>query len=286
MRKEENLMEWENQYRTLILNGNEKAAKEVLLENISQDTIIYKYCGGLNRDFKTFSENKIWMSNAWEFNDPYDSAFLVNKHRKENYDPKTERDIALKDYKEQRKQDIESMKLQKKMFISCFSERCDSILMWSHYAREHRGLCIGYNLYELIKTYDCFPVIYENAMFQIKGELEDSILQGTLWKCNEWQYEKEWRILKKDETKEGNKGFVQDFLQPVEIYFGCREWRTIEDNRQRQRFLENQEEILLGDNYYVDINRVFDYAKEKEIKLFSMELSRKKYSLERVRIVY
>mgnify|MGYP002227506002 FL=1 len=47
--------------------------------------------------------------------------------------------------------------MQDTVLVGCFSERNDSLLMWSHYADEHRGLCIGYNLHDLIKNYELFP---------------------------------------------------------------------------------------------------------------------------------
>lgn len=51
------------------------------------------------------------------------------------------------------RQDLECKKTLKKIIleledlprISCFSKRYDSILMWSHYASSHEGVCIEFD---------------------------------------------------------------------------------------------------------------------------------------------
>ena len=43
------------------------------------------------------------------------------------------------------KEFIENFK-KETLRISCFSSRLDSIVMWSHYASNHTGYCVEYNL--------------------------------------------------------------------------------------------------------------------------------------------
>lgn len=74
--------------------------------------------------------------------------------------------------------------------ISCFSENKDSLLMWSYYANSHKGVCLGFDLVndkELVKN--CHKVQYSKH-FNVGDE---SYIYFT--KSEEWQHEKEWRIV-------------------------------------------------------------------------------------------
>lgn len=122
--------------------------------------------------------------------------------------------------------------------VSCFSERNDSILMWSHYADEHKGFVLGYDFRtdfnkEVLDS--LYPVIYSkkrydatDAIRYLVGELvkmrnninQDQlfILAAALYKSKDWSYEKEWRII-----SYGNKeDFVRINLHPSCICYGSR----------------------------------------------------------------
>lgn len=74
--------------------------------------------------------------------------------------------------------------------IACFSERCDSPLMWAHYADCGRGICVEYDvpttgelahsIKGLSSDRDCFlsmyPVIYSNERYDATHIAEDLIL--------------------------------------------------------------------------------------------------------------
>ncbi|NTW73167.1 MAG: DUF2971 domain-containing protein [Eubacteriaceae bacterium] len=93
--------------------------------------------------------------------------------------------------------------------LCSFSERKDSMSMWAHYASDHHGLCVEYDL-EKISPKDyrrrfMYPVIYDNKMFDatelyMKGK-EDKDLNILRWhlaalvKSKDWEYEKEWRLV-------------------------------------------------------------------------------------------
>lgn len=77
------------------------------------------------------------------------------------------------------------------------SERWDSITMWSHYADEHRGLCIEINPQALPTNIEFHPVRYKKHrpiinLFSDRSRA-NSIVSST--KNEEWGYEQEWRIL-------------------------------------------------------------------------------------------
>lgn len=87
--------------------------------------------------------------------------------------------------------------------VACFSEINDSILMWSHYAQNHQGFCIEYDL----NDWDCKghlkPVRYTNKRHYIPGDFAgtlppgsgNAIMDAALYKSDVWSYEKEWRLV-------------------------------------------------------------------------------------------
>ncbi|MDO4332786.1 MAG: DUF2971 domain-containing protein [Eubacteriales bacterium] len=154
------------------------------------------------------------------------------------------------------KQNAASRNLQRTVFIACFSERPDSLLMWGHYANNHRGICVGYDLKKLIENYDCLPVIYEEELPQNINNAH--ILKDTLTKYRDWEYEKEWRIIKTDENIRGDRGKIIDFVKPKKIILGCKNndflWDTHKENN-----VSCDEELLSE----IDANKLIVYAKEK-----------------------
>lgn len=81
--------------------------------------------------------------------------------------------------------------------VLCLSEVYDDILMWSHYADCHRGICLIYD------TSDDFfahtqPVHYQQVrprVNPITQTTEEMLKNAIFTKSSAWAYEKEWRIL-------------------------------------------------------------------------------------------
>lgn len=81
--------------------------------------------------------------------------------------------------------------------VLCFSEVYDDILMWSHYADCHKGICLVYETkYEFFAHAQ--PVRYQakrpvvNPVTQSTEQMLDNAI---FTKSTAWAYEKEWRIL-------------------------------------------------------------------------------------------
>jgi len=96
------------------------------------------------------------------------------------------------------------------LLVSCFSERRDSIIMWSHYADCHRGFCVEYDFKQravnkaLVNL--LFPVLYTDSLIDATRYLDPAIaaddnnnlyfgILAAISKSPEWAYEKEWRIV-------------------------------------------------------------------------------------------
>jgi hypothetical protein len=94
--------------------------------------------------------------------------------------------------------------------ICSFSGTNQSIIMWSHYADQHRGYCIEYDIHSLPPEHlfvrMLYPVIYSEKLFDgtsyylagIRNRETFNILYPALaafYKSPEWRYEEEWRLV-------------------------------------------------------------------------------------------
>jgi len=88
-----------------------------------------------------------------------------------------------------------------KIGMLCLSERTDDILMWSHYAAGHQGICLGFQVDEN-DGFFChgLPVDYPDSDERPKWDHRDTKLEHItkilLTKAKHWRYEREWRIVK------------------------------------------------------------------------------------------
>jgi mRNA-degrading endonuclease YafQ of YafQ-DinJ toxin-antitoxin module len=114
--------------------------------------------------------------------------------------------------------------LKKDYKISCFSETYEEILMWSHYADKHNGICIGFKLpYRYKDDFIVSPVSYLNKLTPLDGEtsVQRVLIYWLTSKSIRWEYEKEYRALRKAKTKEE---FEYVKIEPhliKEVIFGC-----------------------------------------------------------------
>ncbi len=86
--------------------------------------------------------------------------------------------------------------LTRSIGLCCFSELKDSILMWSHYAMCHRGICVEIDTEKL--TIDHHRMFAKVAYSPNYPTATMPLNQSDLWsivytKAQQWQYEREWR---------------------------------------------------------------------------------------------
>ena len=108
--------------------------------------------------------------------------------------------------------------------VLCLSRKFDSPLMWSHYADQHRGVCIEYDV-SMLKPHELHQITYGASREVLTSQLRDFIFENSesarnaidkaclLTKASEWRYEREWRIL-------GQLGSQASPLKLKSIIFG------------------------------------------------------------------
>lgn len=208
----------------------EKDREKVLREGIQEGfypRYLYKYWSF--KSAKRFLENcKIRYSSCYEFNDPFEGSYgLIGDVSKEEktdfikrYCPEWDgnEDIPYQDLKKLINVIIkESIRCTG---IFCLAKENNNLLMWAHYAHEHEGVCLKFDLLKDTKAFSSLHKIvyttdYLNFNFITNPSRVNDILTH---KSVDWMYEKEYRVLKINEVGLGD-------VKPealVEIAFGCR----------------------------------------------------------------
>ncbi|MBI5915996.1 MAG: DUF2971 domain-containing protein, partial [Bacteroidetes bacterium] len=104
----------------------------------------------------------------------------------------------------------EQLKYFKQKFLvefgaSCFSEKNDNLLMWSHYGGHYKGICCEFytehepfTLLRKVQYNDEMPKIKVTSI--IHDEIGGKVVELFFTKAKAWEYEQEWRIFN---TKSG-----------------------------------------------------------------------------------
>jgi hypothetical protein len=142
----------------------------------------------------------------------------------------------------------ELMNINEDLYRICsFSEIHNSTLLWTHYADEFKGFCVGYNLKELNNdlTELLLPVRYSDSLIEVDDTFFDgrdsneSLLMNSLTlKSSDWQYEKEWRLLLL--AKNSEKMQKVQLPDPKEIILGL---NIASDNQARLIDIANTKNI-------------------------------------------
>lgn len=165
--------------------------------------------------------------------------------------------------------------LKSRMGISCLSESDDSLLMWAHYANNHCGICVEYELLEINRQlgFSPVPIIYSDDRVcvhtldpnTLEKDIQGIFIESLTSKSPEWSYEKEWRIIR-DDGACGNKwdaekkGALLEMIRPSSIILGCMAKPEFE-------------------------KAVREHCEECRINLYKMKKDKGRYRLEKVPVI-
>lgn len=286
-REKENDIDWKNRIHTEIINTYGNNLKDKDISNIINyywqfaPISLYKYYSDTEQNLNNIKANKIWCSLVCNFKDVFDGTLPFNpkyildslweqipnnhipevKRLRESFDNKIGSNII----------DIEKSfeSLKDKMGISCFSESCESLLMWAHYANNHCGMCVQYSMIDMMGMAPV-PIVYSDERIIVKSfnlHSQQTLLKSgfgyfmksLMTKSNEWSYEKEWRVINPDITventwDENHKGALYEMVRPRSIILGCKAEPKFEEE-------------------------VRDYCETSKINLYKMEKDPFRYKL-------
>lgn len=195
--------------------------------------LIYKYYKINTFLYDVLISNQLYFSTFNQFNDPYDCYMtFFEKVTEEDFKVylkglKLSEEIVQKYLKAfSRKPDefvkpfIDAYKGWINHYgICCFTKGKENILLWSHYADSHKGVCLGFDYDLMIKKftqYDDVEYSSEPFYFDLKNS-ETSVAKTILRKSIDWKYEDEVRfVMERSKTID----FYQDAL--LEVNFGTR----------------------------------------------------------------
>lgn len=160
-------------------------------------------------------------------------------------------------YKIQSEYQLKMNKLyQQSIFISCFSEKKDSILMWSHYASNHTGICIEYDFKQCgsdhFLTKNLHPVIYSPKIFDFTAykESENRInvtTNASLTKSEIWSYENEWRLIQI--LNSDSEPFNGKIITPKTVFLGT---NISKKDKEKIIKIANKKNILIKQMHHSD----------------------------------
>ncbi len=179
--------------------------------------------------------NEIYLAVFDEFNDPFDCHFRIeaitkrhvartllqklNPEMKESEleDLVTQELTPQKVMENERKMLLQVQEINSKVGIFSMSARRDDLLMWSHYADGHKGICLEFATREET-LFGCTieQVRYEKEypVFNASKEPGQEYVRRYLTtKSQHWSYEEEWRILHYD--RHGRQHFPAEELSGV-----------------------------------------------------------------------
>lgn len=249
--------DWKKSLRSEIIKGlTETGSKRVVAQQnvgyyykCQAPASLYKYYKDDKWSLENLNNGKMWFSAPCNFNDVFDCSITVDEKElfKDalNMSPYKMKiragSPAWKDLKDLVHREVlrgQSIfeNLRGQMGVACLSESYNSLLMWAHYANNHCGMCVEYELLETNKQlkYSPIPIVYSNerACFRnlnsnsSEKEATKLCLEAITSKSAEWSYEKEWRIVQGQETcgskwDPEKKGALLDMIRPMSITLGC-----------------------------------------------------------------
>ncbi|MCL2024688.1 MAG: DUF2971 domain-containing protein [Coriobacteriia bacterium] len=244
---------------------------------------LYKYSTLNPWVIKNLQRKQIYLSSPEDFNDPFDTfnvghelqesalkrleimtgiplSTLLDDNRKEQFG-----EVINDGYKEH-------PGFRNATGVCCFTEKSpDNIIMWSHYANQHKGICLEYDFAkhnDIIRS--LYPVLYrdkyiirklpekpkEHILYD-RDQVMLLLIQAHLVKSTEWEHEKEWRFLR--HINDGNRE-INIALNPTHIYLGL----NIDK-------LPDEEQSIL--------RHLKQFAEKNYIPISQMKRSKNEYSL-------
>ncbi len=184
---------------------------------------IYKYMPINEFSIRSLINNELFFNHPDNFNDPFDCTCKF--YRGEEKDA-----IFIRGYIDgydkclDNEESTFSKGFKNSVGISCFTEKENDFLMWSHYANGHRGICLKFDWKRDPSFFQGFKVNYSNEIPTVghfmNKEFDSEAARATiLTKLEPWAYEAEIRAIITDPKSDDRlKKFAPNSL--VEIIFG------------------------------------------------------------------
>lgn len=231
------------------MKPQELVKKMVLDGQIPRYLYCYQRIDPKGHTFDILRTKQIWFSRPADFNDPFDckvypqkvdTGYVVSRAPESAFSRAFTRDMLCRQLS-----DSDALEYVKKAIdtvmgnkgIKCFTPHPDNLLMWSHYADSHKGICFEFDVLA-DPNFFVFPVkvVYEAHYPEINFSVVQETTKIYSTKSIDWKYEDEIRVLK---LKYGLHHFNPKMIKSV--ICGCR--ITEKDFNEIVRIISNDEEL-------------------------------------------
>ncbi|SFH33145.1 DUF2971 domain-containing protein [Pedobacter insulae] len=196
------------------------------LNHVAEIDYLYKYTSAEN-GILLLENSQLHFNSPLKFNDPFDCHPLLVKITDEyiynvlnnseykyllNTKGFTKSQIYLnfvKDFSKTQVREVQT-KILPNVKITCFSEHKNNMLMWSHYAKDHSGVCFEFDTKAMIiylggqtkanniSKYLFLKAVYDSKRKNYIFESSDDSSPLLMWlktKSIQWEYESEIRLV-------------------------------------------------------------------------------------------
>ena len=190
------------------------------------ESILYSF-----RPFNEFSisdlvNNEITLVHPSEFNDPFDTLVLP-------WTKRFEKSCKEKKHIEPYRASFDFFRVKSFVKDTSTTKAYKDVLMWSHYANEHRGFCIKYRFEQNFTKESPLTMYFRPILYTKKNErinIEKEHIDTNLAFCTKqylWKYENEVRLIAympelSDSKKHFNAIPMGELCHIDSIYFGVR----------------------------------------------------------------
>jgi hypothetical protein len=202
-------------------SGHSQLQKALVMKEKHMPKHIYRYQPDCDYRRESLANDKIWLSSPDKWNDPYDCEFMISDAAVESAAHKRlEKNFKGNPHQLAIRKSQASLVVREKLSevrgwrshckVCCFNQEPTSMLMWGHYADNHRGFCIEYDL-EGPKAAQfrriLYPIVYSDEPYNLTPWAETLVngsdafnaegpILGLIHKFKDWEYEREWRVIK------------------------------------------------------------------------------------------
>lgn len=234
-------------------SGLDQASEKRFGDDVPIPEILYKFRPMLTEQDRRFTreiivDSKLFFPTALQFNDPFEASPAIEVDTRPEVLKRHLRDIVSRQMPEasraQRRDRVAAMLRKPKSSIIHWAEAASrttladiglcslagnntSILMWSHYAASHSGICLGFRTQPFDRrsaVCRAYAVRYEeNRPLQdpLSGMDPYDLFNLLLTKASFWEYEEEYRLVRESPSDgAGHEPFAPNRL--VSITFGLR----------------------------------------------------------------
>ena len=247
--------------------------------------ILYKYLDITGAKRMIWNSN-LQFTNATQLNDPFDCHPKLLDYSNV---PKHTRGWVPEEWW-QEKEEIDAINLRNDTWLCSLSKVYDSILMWSHYCYNHKGVCIGLDVDKVMKSVPpMFGIFYGPFVIDVQykdiierpnkySSTQDLFIYQWRTKAKDWEYEQEVRLVIPKPSQ------MYAALTPEQTKYPKETWDWREIHHYMPLKGECFESIYFG--IYTDASEkenIIQYARKElnpQIKLYQMQVDENAFRLQ------